>query len=327
MKNVLIFILIYQRRNALGKFEEFDFLILLLYKTSNVTNVIVEVDIMEKLRALLYFSTALTIIPLVNFNNNYTLKRRMLYKIYAVNYYITMLIFQMYCFYYLYIFRELMAEPFQSFEMTLLIESIIEIIELMDNFITSMGSSFWNIQKFEDYFKNYAKIHNLFLTKKKSYFFRNFDPIFLANIFIFTLIFFSGNHILSIELKYTPTSKYLIRYYIKYSTKCIKFSLLFWQLYGIYLAYRKMNTLLKKSNLGNRIINLNTIESWHIKLSKLIQDINNLFGIQLFLGIIQISMHLLYYLNIIRREIQISETATVILYCTSMAILLSVRFF
>lgn len=277
---------------------------------------------MEKLKTMFNFFSILTIMPLFNCNNNYTLKGRYLYKIYALTYFTLIFIIHLYCFCNLYVFGSLLTG---IFKMTFVMEILIEIMEFVDTFIATIGSSFWHMQKWECFIKNYAKMENHFSIKIESYFFRNSKLLFILNALVFLILSIYSNCLWIAKIGFTVQSKYFLRYY-KFLIKWIKFSLIFWQIYGIYFAYKKLNILLKKSNSGTIIVNLNIIESWHTKLRKLVQDMNKLFGMQILLGTIEISLCFINYVNLNRSWIQEKNVLLLEVSSTIIAMALLVRF-
>ncbi|CAG9861650.1 unnamed protein product [Phyllotreta striolata] len=229
--------------------------------------------------------------PLIDFNST-TIRKRRLYRSYAVSYYLIIQLIQIYSIY------QLLApgSSHNIYAFSLFAEVLRDILDSLNCFITFIGSSFWNARKWIELHRKSKRIQQSMRPKPNS-FVRNYKKLLTINLITCTLVSLVANMFWCIRDGYIVQSKYFIKY-VCMSIQQVQLSIAFSYIYYAYLQYKELNSTFVRQFRMKCLLS-GSVDKMFRQLRELIADINSLFGIQIFLTIISNSILTLHGMEVV----------------------------
>lgn len=248
---------------------------------------------LEKINFTFKLGNIFAIAPIIDFER-LSIRRKCFYRIYATIYFVILLLIQIYSIYNLLRLRNTQAD--YDYPLSYFTEIIKDVIDLVNGFISIIGSAFWNMEKFKRLHKRCAQIEHCF-PKTNNIFSRHYKKILLCNFLFCFSIIFSANYYWSMRVGFVTQTKYFIKY-ICIGIQQVQLSLAFSYIFFVYMHFRDLNELFKKqfsmkTNLLNQFVG-----KMYRKLWEIVEDINTVFSVQIFFSILANSILALHGMEV-----------------------------
>lgn len=254
---------------------------------------------LEKIKYSLYCASIFAIAPLLDIKFH-KVKYKIIYRMYSIAFVSVVFLSQLNCLFRFYKFEEKDVQKIITvFAIT---EGARNVFHFIESIVTSIGGAYWNMEAWKKLHKKYSKLEQQLCQDFDCFFIRNYNLLFFSNFSICVSMIILINCIWSEYLGFFEQSKYFIKY-LYIVCQHVKLFLAFSYTFIIYHLHKKFNNLIVLTfDKRVKILPITMFIKTYRKLGRLVQEFNDIFGIPIFLSILQSSLFCLNYTNMVQSE-------------------------